>query len=148
MTSAPNIRELDLNDYDALLALWQASGLHSLRPSGRDGRTAIARQLAGGVQTILGLEIDGQLAGSVIVTHDSRKGWINRLTVHPDHRRRGHATELIAAAERTLREQNIRVIGVLIEGYNEPSLALFRREGYVETQGGVHYLSKRESPDA
>jgi ribosomal protein S18 acetylase RimI-like enzyme len=108
----------------------------------------VARQLASGVQTILGLEVDGQLIGSVVVTHDSRKGWINRLVVDPDHRRRGHATHLIAAAEETLREQGMRVIAILIESGNDASLALFQKAGYVEIDPPIHYLSKRDSADA
>ena len=142
------VRELNLEDYDALLALWRESGLHSHRQRGRDSRQSLARQLESGVQTILGLEVSDQLAGAVIVTHDSRKGWINRLTVHPSHRQRGYARELIAAAERTLRAQGIRVVAVLIEGGNDASPSLFRQAGYVEGDSGMHYLTKRDSPDA
>ena len=142
------IRHLGLDDYDELLALWQRAGLHSLKPRGRDSRASIARQLASGVQTILGLEADGQLVGAVLVTHDSRKGWINRLVVGPDHRRQGHAARLIAAAEETLHEQDIHVIAALVESDNPASLALFQKTGYVEIDGGIHYLTKRASDDA
>ena len=144
----PYIQQLGMDDYDELLALWQRTGLHSLRLQGRDSRASVARQLASGVQTILGLEVDGQLIGSVVVTHDSRKGWINRLVVDPDHRRRGHATRLIAAAEETLREQGMRVIAILIESGNDASLALFQKAGYVEMEPPIRYLSKRDSADA
>lgn len=140
------LRRLRLEDYDALLALWQRAGLHSLRPHGRDSRAALTQQLAGGVQTILGLERDGQLVGAVVATHDSRKGWINRLAVDPAYRRRGYGTRLVAAAEEVLREQGIHVIAALIEPGNTASLALFRKAGYAETE--IHYLSKRDSADA
>jgi len=144
----PRIRQLGLDDYDELLALWQRAGLHSLRPRGRDSRASLARQLASGVQTILGAEVDGQLVGAVVVTHDSRKGWINRLAVDPDHRRRGHGARLIAAAEKALREQGIPVIAALVESGNIASLALFQKTGYVEIDTGIHYLTKRDSDDA
>ena len=142
------IRRLGMDDYDALLALWQRSGLHSLRPQGRDSRAAVARQLATGVQTILGLEVDGQLVGAVVATHDSRKGWINRLVVDPDHRQRGYGARLIAAAEEALREQGMRVIAALVESDNAASLALFQKVGYVEIDSGIHYLTKRDSDQA
>jgi ribosomal protein S18 acetylase RimI-like enzyme len=150
------IRRLGADDYDELLALWQRAGLHSLRPQGRDSRTSIARQLASGVQTILGLEVDGAHPGAaleaapgaaVVVTHDSRKGWINRLAVDPDHRRRGHAGQLVAAAEEALREQGMYVIAALVESDNPASLALFRKAGYVEIDSRIHYLTKRDSDD-
>jgi ribosomal protein S18 acetylase RimI-like enzyme len=142
------IRQLTLDDYDRLLALWQRAGLHSLRLEGRDSRSSVEGQLASGVQTILGLEIDGRLVGAVVATHDSRKGWINRLVVDPAHRRLGYATYLIEAAEALLRAQGMHVIAVLVEHDNPDSLALFRKAGYVELDGGIHYLTKRDSPDA
>lgn len=146
--SGLHIRRLGLDDYDELLALWQRAGLHSLRPQGRDSRAGLTRQLASTVQIILGLEVDGQLVGAVVATHDSRKGWINRLVVNPDHRRRGYAARLIAAAEETLREQDIHVIAALVESDNPASLALFQKVGYVESDPGIHYLTKRDSEDA
>ena len=145
--SQGSIRELGLDGYDRLFALWQRAGLHSLKPRGRDSREALARQLASGVQTILGLEVDGQLVGTVIATHDSRKGWINRLAVEPACRRRGYGARLIAAAEEVLRDQGIRVIAALVESDNLTSLALFHKVGYVDAGRGIHYLSKRESDD-
>ena len=146
--SGLHIRRLGLDDYDELLALWQRAGLHSLKPQGRDSRAGLTRQLASTVQTILGLEVNGQLVGAVVATHDSRKGWINRLVVNPDHRRRGYAARLIAAAEETLREQDIHVIAALVESDNPASLALFQKVGYVESDPGIHYLTKRDSEDA
>jgi ribosomal protein S18 acetylase RimI-like enzyme len=142
-----HLRRLELDDYDDLMALWQQAGLHSLRPKGRDSRAALAKQLASGVQTMLGLEIDGQLVAAVVVTHDSRKGWINRLVVKPGHRRRGYAQRLIQEAEIVLREQGMRVIAALIEGDNTASLALFQQAGYVEVDNNMHYLTKRDSDD-
>ena len=141
------IRQLGLDDYEELLALWRRAGLHSLKPQGRDSRASLAQQLASGVQTILGLKVDGQLVGAVIATHDSRKGWINRLVVAPDHRRRGYAARLIAAAEETLREHGMCVIAALVESDNPTSLALFRKVGYIEIDSGIHYLTKRDSDD-
>jgi ribosomal protein S18 acetylase RimI-like enzyme len=142
------VRELGLDDYDELLALWQQAGLHSLKLQGRDSGSSLARQLESGVLTMLGLEADGQLVGAALVSHDSRKGWINRLAVHPDHRRRGHATRLIEAAEEMLRNQGIDVIAALVVSGNPTSLALFKGAGYVEVDQGIHYLTKRDSDSA
>ena len=142
------IRQLSLDDYDELLALWQRAGLHSLKAQGRDSRQTLAQQLASGVQTILGLEVDGNLVGAVITTHDSRKGWINRLAVDPACRRHNYGSRLVAAAEEVLRAQGMRVIAALVERDNLPSLALFRQAGYVEGDPGIHYLTKRDSSDA
>ncbi len=142
------IRALGLDDYDRLLALWQRSGLHSLKLQGRDSRQAVAAQLATGLQTILGLEVDGRLVGAVITTHDGRKGWINRLVVDPDFRRRGYGARLVQAAEETLRAQGMTVIAALVESDNPASLALFTKAGYVEIDPGMHYLTRRDRCEA
>ena len=145
-TDDVRLRQLGLEDYEALFALWQRAGLTSLRPRGRDSREAFARQLQSGVQAVFGLEQDGRLIAAVVATHDSRKGWINRLVVDPDHRRRGHGARLIAVAEAWLRQQGIRITAALIESWNEASLALFQRQGY-HLHKDIYYLSKRESAD-
>ncbi len=142
------VRTLGTEDYDRLVALWQRAGLHSLRLQGRDSREAIARQLETRVQTILGLEVDGRLAGAVVATHDSRKGWINRLAVDPDFRRRGYGLRLIRAAEEVLKSQGIEVIAALVESDNFASLALFQKAGYREIDPGMHYLTRRDRDEA
>lgn len=141
------VRVLGIDDYDDLLALWRSAELGSLKPRGRDSREALAQQLASGVQTILGLEKDGRLVGAVVATHDSRKGWINRLAVDPNHRRQGYGERLIAAAEEVLQEQGLRVIAALVESDNPASLQLFQKGGYVDAGRRIHYLSKRGSED-
>jgi ribosomal protein S18 acetylase RimI-like enzyme len=143
------LANLTAADHPRILALWQHAGLHSLRPNGRDSREAFGRQLASGVQTVLGIETEaGELVGVVVATHDGRKGWINRLAVHPDCRRQGLAGRLIAAAEETLRAQGMSLIAALIEPGNDASLALFQSVGYVEYEPGLHYVTKRDSEDS
>ncbi len=149
------IRLLGINDYEAMMDLWERAGLSTLRPFGRDSREAFARQSESsataqaehGQQTVLGLLTDDQLVGVVVATHDGRKGWINRLAIDSRHRRRGHANQLIDAAEELLRAQGIHVIAVLIKHENAESLALFQRAGY-HLHDDIAYLSKRDSNEA
>jgi ribosomal protein S18 acetylase RimI-like enzyme len=135
---------LKADDYPRIMALWQAAELH-VRSMGRDSREAFERQLAGGIQTAVGVETEsGDLIGVVLVTHDGRKGWINRLAIHPDWRRQGLAKSLIAAAEDLLHKQGIDVIAALIEPKNTASLKLFQATGYFDSPG-IHYVTKRSS---
>ncbi len=140
----PVLRRLTIDDYDAIIRLWRQAGLQSVRLQGRDSRDAFAAQLTAG-QRIVGLEEGGQLIGAVVVTHDTRKGWINRLAIHPDYRRRGYAVRLIAAAEQELRASGLQIFAILIEADNDASRRLFAREGYKAHD--VVYMSKRDSDD-
>jgi N-acetylglutamate synthase len=140
------LRRLTIDDHAAILALWQRAGLHSIRPEGRDSRSEFEEQFAGG-QIAIGLEEDGRLLGVVIVTNDTRKGWINRLAIDPDYQRKGYGEQLVHAAEDALHEAGIHLMAALIEEGNAASLALFEKLGYVEDQH-ITYVSKRDSADA
>ena len=140
----PTLRNLTIDDYDAIIRLWKLAGLQSVRPKGRDSRDAFAEQLDAG-QRLIGLEDSGQLIGTVVITRDTRKGWINRLAIHPDHRHKGYAKRLLAAAEEELRAMGLPIFAALIEAENTPSRMLFAREGYKTHD--VVYVTKRESED-
>ncbi len=144
--SGPLLQELGPDDYAAIVALWQRAGLH-IRPEGRDSPAAFAEQMAGGRQRVIGLRQAGDLVAVAVLTHDGRKGWINRLAVDPAHRRRGLARQLITEAERWfLADQGLQVWSALIESWNAASLALFEAAGY--GRGDVVYVSKRTAPGA
>ncbi len=126
---AIRFRRLRVSDHRALLDLLAASGLPS-RPDGRDGRHAFTKQLRSNRGLYIGSFDGGRLVGAVLGTHDTRKGWINRLAVHPDYRRRGIGTRLVRACERNLQAHGIEVFSALVEPGNEDSVAFFRKLGY------------------
>ncbi|HEX9975849.1 MAG TPA: GNAT family N-acetyltransferase [Dehalococcoidales bacterium] len=140
------ISNFRIEDYDRLTTLWKESGL-SYRPRGRDSRRRIEAELKTGTSIFLVDEMDGQMVGSVIGTHDGRKGWINRLAVHPSYRHRGLAKKLVAEVEDRLSQVGLEVIAGLIEQSNTASLQLFQSLGY-ERMSDIVYLSKRKRPEA
>jgi ribosomal protein S18 acetylase RimI-like enzyme len=140
------VHDLGTEDYGEILALWARAGL-PVRPEGRDAPASFARQMADRRQRVIGLRADGKLIAVVVLTHDGRKGWINRLAVDPDCRRRGLASRLIAEAERWFTEdQGLEVYAALIEGENRDSQALFAALNY--GRHDVVYVSKRTRPGA
>jgi GNAT superfamily N-acetyltransferase len=52
------------------------------------------------------------------------------LAVHPEHRRRGLATRLVAEAGREARERGVRSIYLQVEPSNESALRLYQRLGF------------------
>jgi ribosomal protein S18 acetylase RimI-like enzyme len=138
--------QLAATDFERIVDLWQRAGL-PFRPTGRDSQEGFARQLEAGVQTVLGYQSGADLLGVILVTHDSRKGWINRLAVDPAFRRQGIGTSLIAAAEEYLQRQGIQVFAALIHEDNQESIAAFGKAGYACIRE-VLYFSKRLDPGA
>ncbi|UCE13358.1 MAG: GNAT family N-acetyltransferase [Candidatus Heimdallarchaeota archaeon] len=141
------IQELKIIEYPKVLALWKSADLE-WRDEGRDHPDRIEVQLEKGNIFFLGEVWKDELLGVVLVTHDGRKGWINRLAVHPKHRHKGIAQKLLTAAEEKLfQTEGIEVVSALIFEDNKPSLALFEKAGY-ESWSGIRYYSKRKRPDA
>lgn len=137
------IRKLTICDYEEMVRLWSRAKL-PFKPKGRDSKKAIAAQMKANPEFFLGAFENNRLVGTVIISCDSRKGWINRLAVDPDYRYRGIAKVLIAESEKTLRKYGIRIFCALIEDYNTVSKKLFKECGYVEHRD-IIYFSKRDS---
>jgi GNAT superfamily N-acetyltransferase len=142
----PALCDLTTADYAAAVALWERAGL-PIRAAGRDGPAAFAAQIAQDRQRVIGLRIGTRLVGLAVLTHDGRKGWINRLAVDPAYRRRGLARRLLAEAERWFTvDLGLEVWAALIAAGNHASLALFEDAGYEPHE--VVYVSKRTRVDA
>jgi ribosomal protein S18 acetylase RimI-like enzyme len=139
------IKRLGLDDYEKMVKLWSKSNL-PFKPQGRDSKQAIAERVEANRDFFIGAFENGQMVGAVVLTSDLRRGWINRLAVDPDCRRRGVAKALIAESEKTLRKRGLRIFCALIEDSNEASKIVFRKCGYVEHRD-IIYFSKRESSD-
>jgi ribosomal protein S18 acetylase RimI-like enzyme len=138
--------QLGVEHHAEIIDLWQRAGLH-IRPQGRDTPEAFARQMATGVQAPIGLRDGNRLVAMVLATHDGRKGWINRLAVDPAYRRQGLALKLIRLCEEHFQQLGIEVWAVLIEDWNQASLALFRKAGYV-LAADITYGSRRTRAEA
>lgn len=139
------IKKLTLDDYNDLTQLWLRCGL-SFRPNGRDSKQAIDKEIKRAETAFIGLFDSDRLIGFVLATSDGRKGWINRLAVDPDYRKRGLGQRLIEEAELFLQDLGLKVIAALIEGDNQPSFAVFKKAGYTFGKDIVYY-SKRNSAE-
>jgi ribosomal protein S18 acetylase RimI-like enzyme len=139
------VREMVMEDYSTVVELWKECDL-PYKPNGRDHPDSIRKEMELSQNSFLVAEKHGEIIGSILVTHDGRKGWINRLAVHSDHRNKGVARLLIDEAEKWLMEQAIEIFACLIEGDNPESMKVIESLGYEEFEG-VRYFTKRNRPD-
>ncbi len=142
----PVVRPFKPEDYDAVIALWQEGRL-PVKPDGRDSREAILDQVGQPQVIFLVAEQDGRVVGTVLATHDGRKGWINRLAVDSRLRRQGIGRRLVLEAERHLAALGLRIFACLIEDGNAVSMDVFGRLGY-KKHPEIIYFAKREFPGA
>ncbi len=137
------IRRATPADYDSLIELWQISDSH-IDPQGRESRPNFLRQLELFPDLYLVAVHADRIVGVVLGSHDGRKGWINRLAVHPDSRRRKIAQGLVSACDTAIRAHGIDLVAALVETHNHSSASLFRRLAYEELP--VFYFRKPNPP--
>lgn len=139
------IRKATKSDLRNILQLWNDAELIH-KPLGRDRLENLQKQMKASNYCLLLAEVDNLLIGSVMVTHDRRKGWINRLTVLNRYRKKGIAMTLIKTAEEWLSKQGIEIIAALIDDPNDPSMNLFSKAGYTK-HTDIIYFTKKEYPE-
>ena len=142
---ARQLRKLTIDDYEDILNIWGDAGL-PYRPFGRDARELIEREMQRPDTAFLGIHDRSRLIAMGLATFDGRKGWINRVAVHPDFRHQGLASKIIVACEQFLESHGAEIIACLIEEYNLPSMELFGKHDYIHGPD-IHYFSKRKSED-
>ena len=136
------LRTPSIDEYDDVLALWDACGI-TYRPEGRDASAHIEAELAADPDYWIAAYEDDVLVGIVVGTDDGRKGWVNRLAVHPTFQGKGIATRLLAALEAAFEERGLQVFAALVEAGNVASAAFFEDAGYEASQ--TTYYSKQEN---
>ncbi len=140
------IRGFCIKDYDRIMELWAEGGLPR-KPSGRDSRENIVRQIK--MPNVLFLVAEegegGRIVGTVLATHDGRKGWINRLAVDAALRERGLGARLVREAESWLESQGMDILACLIEDDNAVSMTVFEKLGY-KKHPEIIYFAKRKHP--
>ncbi len=139
------IKQLNIEDYSKIKRIWTEAGLPT-RPGGRDSYTSLKKQLKSGKVVILADELNEEIRGLVLLSHDERKGWINRLAVDPKFQRQGIASQLLQASEKYFLELGIEIYVALVEADNPTSINCFEKNGF-KFWDNIHYYSKRLRED-
>ena len=137
-----NIRPFRVGDDEAVIALWHACGLVVAH---NDPNKDIARKLKVNAEWFLVGEIDDEVIASCMAGYDGHRGWINYLAVHPDCQRQGHAAQIMAEAERLLREAGCPKINLLVRESNTAVIDFYEAIGFA--RDAVISMGKRLESD-
>ena len=142
------IRKADESDLDDLHALLQAAFASQAKQLGLTSETApwhtAFREVAVteremGYLTFFMLIADGRPAGCIAVQNEVEpeyggEGYIGRVAVHPDYRRRGYAHLLLRFAETALRDRGAKSVRLAVLSALSDLVAFYAAQGY-ETVG-------------
>lgn len=99
------IREMQIQDYEEIYAMWQITSKRAL--SGADSRDAICRYLKRNPGLSQVAVEDGKIVGTVLAGHDGRRGYIHHMAVMPHYRRKGIARAMAQRALSGLQQEGI-----------------------------------------
>jgi putative acetyltransferase len=122
------VRELVIEDYDSVYALWQSCVGIGL--SAADSRSAIEAYLSRNPGLSSVVEEDGRVLATVLCGHDGRRGFLHHLAVAYGHRRRGLGRRLTERSLELLGAQGIGKCHVFVFRENVEGGAFWHRVGF------------------
>lgn len=140
MEASGMIKEMTMDDYEALFDLWVSvpnMGLRSLD----DSREGIERFLKRNPGTSFVAYEEDRLTGAILCGHDGRRGYIYHTVVRPEYRKRGIASSLIEKAEKALQEEGITRVCLNVMETNEPGKQFWIGKGW-EKKDFLGFYSK------
>ena len=121
------IRSFVLADTEAVVALWQATGL--TRPWNNPYHD-IERKLSVQPELFL-VAVDGRtIVGSVMAGYDGHRGWLYYLASAPDRRGAGDRPALVAAAEERLLAMGCPKVQLMVRPDNDAAQGFYGALGY------------------
>lgn len=133
-----HVRELSALDVAVAVTLWDEAGL--TRPW-NNPVDDFHRAVNGASSTILGIKVDDEVVGTVMVGDDGHRGWVYYLAVTSEYRRMGLGAALMCAAEAWLREHGAVKIQLMVRDANAAGLSFYYALGYDDNE--VKVLSRR-----
>ena len=128
---AVTIRPATSSDIPGVLELWAtARSANASTPDTPEALEALL-QTSPGALLVAEHDSDGAIIGAIVAGWDGWRGNMYRLAVHPRHRRRGIALQLVEAAERQLETNGARRITALVAHEELEAVGLWTRAGYL-----------------
>lgn len=124
------IREMTIEDYQQVYALWASTGMIQLKKS--DERSEIARMIQQNPTTCLVGEKDDQIIAAVMGGFDGRRGMIHHLAVHPSAQGRGYGNQILAELEKRFIDLGVMKVNLFVLDSNKKVVQFYDQLGYVQ----------------
>ncbi len=148
VTGGPRLRRAHRRDRPAILALDQLAFDDQFWRLDEQGLAdALAATASSRLRLATGAGGD-DVVGYAVTGRSGARGYLQRLAVHPAHRRLGIASALVVDGLRWLRRHNVERVVVNTQRGNAAALALYERIGFRRQPEGLAVLVRSTGPDA
>ena len=133
-----NIREMKIEDYDNVFALWKTIKGFGIR-SVDDSREGIERFLKWNPGLSVVAEEDGKIVGAILCGSDGRRGCLYHVCVHKDYRRRGIGKTMVVWCMEKLKELQINKVSLIAFTQNDVGNAFWKEIGWTKREDLNYY---------
>ena len=132
------IREMTMDDYDKVYALWiriQGFGIRSID----DSREGVERFLRRNPTTSVVAEQNGRIVGAILCGHDGRRGCFYHVCVAKDYRNHGVGHRMAQHCMKALLEEGINKVSLIAFKSNEVGNAFWQGVGWTKRDDINYY---------
>ena len=133
-----NIREMKIEDYDNVFALWKTIKGFGIR-SVDDSKEGIERFLKWNPGLSVVAEEDGKIVGAILCGSDGRRGCLYHVCVHKDYRRQGIGKTMVVWCMEKLKELQINKVSLIAFTQNDIGNAFWKEIGWTKREDLNYY---------
>jgi ribosomal protein S18 acetylase RimI-like enzyme len=133
-----NIREMKIEDYDKVFALWKTIKGFGIR-SVDDSKEGIERFLKWNPGLSVVAEQDGEIVGAILCGSDGRRGCLYHVCVHKDYRRQGIGKNMVIWCMEKLKELQINKVSLIAFTKNDVGNAFWKEIGWTKREDLNYY---------
>ena len=129
MQQGVQIREMKMEDYEQVRALWMTIHGFGIR-SIDDSKEGVSRFLRRNPSTSVVAEANGRIVGAILCGHDGRRGCFYHVCVHEDYRQKGIGKGMAVFAMRALQKEQINKVSLIAFKKNEVGNHFWKSVGW------------------
>lgn len=132
------IREMKIEDYDNVFALWKTIKGFGIR-SVDDSKEGIERFLKWNPGLSVVAEEGGKIVGAILCGSDGRRGCLYHVCVHKDYRRQGIGKTMVIWCMEKLKELQINKVSLIAFTQNDIGNAFWKEIGWTKREDLNYY---------
>ena len=132
------IREMKIEDYDIVFALWKTIKGFGIR-SVDDSKEGIERFLKWNPGLSVVAEEDGKIVGAILCGSDGRRGCLYHVCVHKDYRRQGIGKTMVIWCMEKLKDLQINKVSLIAFTQNDIGNAFWKEIGWTKREDLNYY---------